>query len=196
MLHYIKGEYTGSNEDYVLVENGGLGYKIHVSSLTESRMPPPGSRVHLYLHVFMREDHISLYGFLTEGELDYFKALISVSGIGPRVGLTLLSSLSLPELHSIIARQDAAALTRVKGVGKKSAQRLILELKDRLPPAGPAESPGTQDLSGLTEAREALLSLGYSMAEAADALAAAAAAGATAREDLIKRSLKHLAERR
>lgn len=193
MFHYIKGEYTGSGEDYVLVENGGLGYKIHVSALTESRMPPPGSRVQLYLHVFLREDHVSLYGFLTETELEYFKALISVSGIGPRGGLILLSSLPLPELHSIIKRQDAAALTRVKGVGKKSAQRIILELKDRLPPAGP-DSPG--EAEGLTEAREALLSLGYSNVEAAEALNAAAAAGAAAQGDLVKKALKYLAERR
>lgn len=193
MFHYIKGEYTGSGEDFIIVENGGLGYKVHVSSLTENQLPPPGSRVHLYLHVIMREDHVSLYGFLTETELAFFKAFISVSGIGPRVGLALLSSLALPELHSIIARQDAAALTRIKGVGKKSAQRIILELKDRLPAAGAGESP---EAAGLAEAREALLSLGYSMAEIADALSAATAAGAAEREDLVKKSLKYLAERR
>ncbi len=193
MLHYIKGDYMGPSEDFIVVENSGLGYKIHVSALTEKKMPPQGSSVRLYLHLIMREDHVSLYGFLTEAELAFFKALISVSGIGPRVGLSLLSSLSLPELHSIIMRQDAPALTQIKGVGKKSAQRIILELKDKIPEAGPEEE---QDTAGLYEAREALLSLGYSMAESADALAEAAREGGSSRDELLKKSLKYLAERR
>ncbi len=193
MLHYIKGNYMGPSEDFIVVENGGLGYKIHVSALTEKKLPLQGSSVRLYLHLIMREDHMSYYGFLTEAELVFFKALISVSGIGPRVGLSLLSSLSLPELQSVITRQDAAALTQVKGVGKKSAQRIILELKDKLPEAGPGEEA---DTSGLYEAREALLSLGYSMAESADALAEAAGEGGSGRDELLKKALKYLAERR
>lgn len=193
MLHYIKGIYAGSSEDFVVVESGGLGFKIHVSSLTERNLPLEGGSVQLYLHLVMREDHMSLYGFLTEAELAFFKSFISVSGIGPRVGLSLLSSLTLPELHSIITRQDSAALTRIKGVGKKSAQRIILELKEKLPPAG---AEGEEGAKPLYEAREALLSLGYSSEEAADSLAQAALSGSTERDDLIKGALKYLAERR
>jgi holliday junction DNA helicase RuvA len=193
MLHYIKGVYTGSSEDFVVVESGGLGFKIHVSMLTERKMPLPGGNVQLYLHMVMREDHMSLYGFMTEAELAFFKSLISVSGIGPRVGLSLLSSLTLPELHNIITRQDTAALTRIKGVGKKSAQRIILELKEKLPPA---EAEGPEGPSPLYEAREALLSLGYTSEETAEALAEAARGGSTGRDELIKGSLKYLAERR
>ena len=194
MLHYIKGRYTGSWEDCIVVENGGLGYKIHVSERTETKMPPGGGSVCLYLHLVFREDTMSLYGFLTEGELSFFKALLTVSGIGPRVALSLLGSLTLPELHSVIGRQDTAALIRVKGVGKKSAQRIILELKDRLP----AVEEAGQDDGGnqMYEAREALLSLGYSMAEAADALARAAGSGSLERDELLKKALKYLAEGR
>lgn len=193
MFHYIKGVYAGSSEDFVVVESGGLGYKIHVSSLTERKMPLEGGSVRLYLHMVMREDHVSLYGFLSEAELAFFKSLISVSGIGPRVGLSLLSSLSLGELHNVITRQDSAALTRIKGVGKKSAQRIILELKEKLPPAG---AEGEEGPGELYEAREALLSLGYSSEETAEALAEAARGGSTGRDELIKNSLKYLAERR
>jgi holliday junction DNA helicase RuvA len=192
LFHYINGVYTGSGEDFVVVESGGLGFKIHVSSLTEGKMPLPKGSVKLYLHMVMREDHMSLYGFLTEAELAFFKSLISVSGIGPRVGLSLLGSLTLPELHNVITRQDTAALTRIKGVGKKSAQRIILELKEKLPPA---ETGGEVGLSPLYEAREALLSLGYTTEEASQALAEAARGGSTGRDELIKGSLKYLAER-
>ncbi len=193
MLHYIKGVYADSSEDFVVLESGGVGFKIHVSALTERKMPLPGGSTQLYVHMVMREDHISLYGFLTEAELAFFKSLISVSGIGPRVGLSLLSSLTLPELYNIITSQDTAALTRIKGVGKKSAQRIILELKEKLPSV---EAGGEEGPSQLYEAREALLSLGYTSEETAEALAEAARGGSTGRDELIKRSLKYLAERR
>ena len=124
MLHYIKGVYAGKTEDFLVVDNKGLGYKIFVPALTEKNLPATGEIIHLYVHMVVREDNLTLYGFLTEEELSFFKSFITVSGIGPRAALSLLGSFSPSELYRLISSQDLSALTTIKGVGKKSAQRI------------------------------------------------------------------------
>mgnify|MGYP001094007475 CR=1 FL=1 len=195
MFQYIKGTYVNLAEGYIVVENNGIGYKVHVSSTTVNQLPPLENNIFLYLFQVVREDSITLFGFLKEEELELFKSLISVSGIGPRVALSILSSISPEELFHAIINQKVDSLTKLKGIGKKSAQRIILELKDKLPKHINISERGEADISSLSEAREALLSLGYSLGEIDIALTEAQKDGVSGQEKLIRYTLKYLAER-
>ncbi len=195
MFHYIKGTYDGITEDFIVVENNGIGYKIYISSFTENNISSPGNEVLLYIFQVVREDSITLYGFLNEEELKLFKSLISVSGIGPRVALSILSHISPKELFHAIVNQEVDSLTKLKGIGKKSAQRIILELKDKLSNLVELSGRDEEDVLALSEAKEALLSLGYSAREINDALSEAQKRGAIDQDKLIRQALKYLSER-
>ncbi|KAA0252044.1 Holliday junction branch migration protein RuvA [Acidobacteria bacterium ACD] len=175
MIGRLSGVLLESRPDHVLVDVGGVGYEVSVPLGTYTALPPPGERVTLHVHTHVREDALLLFGFSTPEERRLFERLLSVSGIGPRVALTVLSGLPLPELVAAIAAQDARRLATIPGVGKKLAERLGLELKEKLSDLvpGPPARGAVPRTSAAGDAVEALLNLGYRPAQAEAAVAAA-----------------------
>ena len=179
MYEYIKGRYIGINKDYIIVENNGIGYKIFTSGATMAEMPKVSEEVQLYLEQIVREDFIGLYGFKDREELEMFKLLISISGVGAKAALSLLSISRINNLKYAIIMEDDKHLCRAPGIGKKTAGRIILELKDKIKTDEVSEGvdiqQGFEDMApsnanAIGEALGALLSLGYSEKEAESAL--------------------------
>jgi holliday junction DNA helicase RuvA len=164
MIGRIQGIVVEKNFPLVIVSCHGVGYEIDVPMSTFYPLPRTGEEVTLLTHLVVREDAHLLYGFLTAGERTAFRQLLRISGVGPKVALAVLSGLSVDDLAAAIANEDAGRLTRVPGIGKKTAERLVLELRDKLPKAigsGRADShDGGGDVIG------ALLGLGYNEREA------------------------------
>lgn len=179
MYEYIKGKYIGINKDYVIVENNGIGYKIFTSGATMADMPKISEEVMLYLEQIVREDFIGLYGFKDREELDMFKMLLSINGVGSKAALSLLSISRINNLKYAIIMEDDKHLCRAPGIGKKTAGRIILELKDKIKKDDVCEGvdiqEGFEDIAPtnsnvIGEALGALLALGYSEKEAEAAL--------------------------
>ena len=179
MYEYIKGKYIGINKDYVIIENGGIGYKIFTSGATMAEMPKVSEEVMLYLEQIVREDFIGLYGFKDREELEMFKLLISISGVGAKAALSLLSISRINNLKYAIIMEDDKHLCRAPGIGKKTAGRIILELRDKIKTDEVSEGvdiqEGFEDIvpsnaNSIGEALGALLALGYSEKEAESAL--------------------------
>ncbi|MBS4955727.1 MAG: Holliday junction branch migration protein RuvA [Clostridium sp.] len=179
MYEYIKGKYIGINKDYVIIENNGIGYKIFTSGATMAEMPKVSEEVQLYLEQIVREDFIGLYGFKDREELEMFKLLISISGVGAKAALSLLSISRINNLKYAIIMEDDKHLCRAPGIGKKTAGRIILELKDKIKTDEVSEGVDIQqgfvdiapsNSNAIGEALGALLALGYSEKEAESAL--------------------------
>ena len=175
MYEYIKGKYIGINKDYIIVENNGIGYRIFTSGATMSAMPASGEEVKLYLEQIVREDFIGLYGFETKEELEMFKLLLGINGVGSKAALSLLSISRINNLKYAIITGDDKQLCKAPGIGKKTAGRIILELKDKLSKEDMIiENGNLEELNGndenyaikMNEALGALLALGYSEKEA------------------------------
>jgi len=178
MIDHLRGRLAGGGKDFVVVECAGIGLRAHVSAVTRKELPPDGEGCLLRTHLHFREGGADLYGFSTETEREIFLATIGVSGVGPKSAMAVLSVLGLSGVLSACAREDAAAFTRVPGIGKKLAQRIALELPDRLKKVSvefaPAEGEEPQaPTAPEAQAAEALVSLGFSRAEAQLAVAAA-----------------------
>ncbi|WP_123054275.1 Holliday junction branch migration protein RuvA [Clostridium sp. JN-1] len=194
MYEYIKGIYVGMNKDYVIVENSGIGYKIYTPGSTLAKLPKINEEITLYLQQIVREDFIGLYGFLSKEELNMFNLLLAVNGIGAKAALSLLSISSVNNLKYAILIGDEKAIVRAPGIGKKTAQRIILELKDKIKQDD--DMLLNQDLGNdegeqkVSEALEALITLGYSEKEALKALNEVDKHNSV--EDMIKSSLKFL----
>ena len=178
MYEYIKGKYIGINKDYVIIENGGIGYKIFTSGATMAEIPKVSEEVMLYLEQIVREDFIGLYGFKDREELEMFKLLISISGVGAKAALSLLSISRINNLKYAIIMEDDKHLCRAPGIGKKTAG-IILELRDKIKTDEVSEGvdiqEGFEDIvpsnaNSIGEALGALLALGYSEKEAESAL--------------------------
>ena len=194
MYSYIKGIVEEIYLDRIILENNGIGYEINVSSFTAQSVQK-GKSAKIFTKLIVREDDMSLCGFSTQMELEMFKLLTSVSKIGPKVGLGILSCATPPQLSAYILSEDIAKLSKCPGVGKKTAERIILELKDKVD-KDMAEFEATlfnQAPTGLEldEALEALLALGYSSTEAKEAVQKFKKDGLKT-EDLIKKSLTYL----
>ncbi|WP_343008925.1 Holliday junction branch migration protein RuvA [Clostridium celatum] len=179
MYEYIKGKYIGINKDYVIVENNGIGYKIFTSGATMAELPKVSEDVILYLEQIVREDFIGLYGFKDREELEMFKLLISITGVGAKAALSLLSISRINNLKYAIMMEDDKHLCRAPGIGKKTAGRIILELKDKIKKDDVVSDvniqEGFEDIvpannNAVGEALGALLALGYSEKEAESAL--------------------------
>ncbi|WP_294354685.1 Holliday junction branch migration protein RuvA [uncultured Clostridium sp.] len=180
MYEYIKGKYIGINNDYVIVENNNIGYKIFTSGATMASMPKSGEDVMLYLEQIVREDFIGLYGFESKEELTMFKLLLSINGVGAKAALSLLSISRVNTLKYAIVMGDEKHICRAPGIGKKTAGRIILELKDKLKKENMitqsdengnfAQIEDTNYVESMNEALGALLALGYSEKEAELAL--------------------------
>ena len=199
MIGFVKGILAEKGAGYVIIEAGGIGYEIHVPANSGAYLSSEGEEVKVYTMMSVREDDVSLYGFSRRGELDAFKKLISVNGVGAKAGISILSAFTLEQLQEAIAFEDAKALTKANGIGKKIAERIVLELKDKFTVPGvdvPAEGVlvpegGTADGGGRAEAVAALISLGYTRGEATSALAHVKENDLSA-EDYIKAALKNL----
>ena len=195
MYAYIKGILTYKNYPVVVIEAGGIGYKISTTTNTIGKLPELGEIVTLYTYLNVKEDIMELYGFYTKEELSVFELLISVSGVGPKVGVTILSSVNPESFVVAVATGDTKTITKAQGVGPKLAARIILELKDKINKDGMVSIPESvssgQSLEVNDEAVEALMVLGYSQAEAKKAVA-----GLTGSvEDIISVALKNLMKR-
>jgi len=161
-----------------VVETGGVGYEVNISVPTFSELPASGSEVALHIHTHVREDLLALYGFLRPAEKQLFEKLITVSGIGPKLAITILSGMAADEMAGAIRGNDVARLTRIPGIGKKTAERMVLELRDKLPPAA-GISTATVPVMNATEedVLSALVNLGYQRAAAEKALASVVKSG-------------------
>lgn len=191
MYHYIKGTVVLKGTNYLVIDNNGVGYRIFTSDSVLQRISvDKNEKIYTYLHI--REDLMELYGFLTREELSTFEMLISVSGVGPKVGLSLLSTVPPSEFALAVVTNNVKAITRAPGVGPKVAQRIILELKDKLKndqliqEAVMYEEPAAD----ANEAVSALMVLGYSQGEAKKAVAAAGEGAST--EETVRQALKQL----
>ena len=172
MIGRLSGQLAGKAPPQVLVDVGGVGYEVDVPMSTFFNLPAIGERVTLLTHFVVREDAQVLFGFLTAPERDAFRLLVKISGVGPRTALSVLSGLSVAELAQAVTAQDSARLVKVPGIGKKTAERLLLELKGKLGPdlALPASAAATTEVG--SDIVQALVALGYNEREAQAALKA------------------------
>jgi Holliday junction DNA helicase RuvA len=175
MIAHLRGKLLAKHPNQAIVETAGVGYDVTISVPTFSDLPAVGAEVALHIHTHVREDQIALYGFLRPAEKLLFEKLITVSGIGPKLAITILSGMAADEMVGAIRGNDLARLTRIPGIGRKTAERMVLELRDKLPEAGPASTPALPAMNATEEdVLSALLNLGYQRAAAEKALAVAA----------------------
>ena len=165
MIGFIEGKIEYNTDKYVLVDVNGIGYKIYISTSVFKDLPEIGNKVKLFTHLHVREDILDLYGFLDKKDLDFFEMLISISGIGPKGAMNILSVASIETLKKAISNEDSTILTKVSGIGQKTAGKIILELKSKVSGEYSDEKGGTDG-----EAIDALVSLGYRLQEAREAL--------------------------
>lgn len=168
MIGSIKGKIILKTEKFLIVETGGVGYKVSVSPDTLSKAKKVGDEIMLWIHSHIREDMFDLYGFLDREELEFFEMLIGVSGIGPKGALSILGIASIEILQKAIGTGDMSYLTKISGIGKKTAEKIVIELRDKM--AGKMKAGGENSLQEELDAMEALKSLGYSQNDARDAL--------------------------
>ncbi len=203
MYAYIKGTLEEITEDNIVVETAGIGYNVKVSTTTAEILPPCGSEVKIYTYTLVREDAFLLYGFLTRDDLDIFRKLITVNGIGPKGGLAILSVMSADALRFAIMAGDAKSIAKAPGIGSKTAERVILDLRDKVSledtlrglgePAGVAGNPSADvDHVMKKEAIEALVALGYSASDATAAVKKVEMNEDTSVESILKSALKFM----
>lgn len=193
MIAILRGVLLEKHPNQAIVETGGVGYDVTIPVSTFTGLPEPGAEVRLRIHTHVREDALALYGFLTQDEKSLFEKLIGVSGIGPTLAVKILSGLAAPDLISSIRRGEVERLVRIPGVGKKTAERMVLELRDKLPAATGEESgtPAAALLAVDQDVLSALLNLGCGRPQAEAAVRKAKAAGAAAEfEPLFRRALE------
>ena len=199
MISYIRGTLAEIEEDRILVDVGGIGYGIYMPGESITRLPAVGTEIKIHTYLNVREDAMQLFGFLTKDDLKVFRLVIGVSGIGPKGGLNILSCLSPDDLRFAVMAGDAKAISKAPGIGKKTAQKLIIELKDKLDlkemleprSAAAAEIPSDGRNGDIqTEAVQALVALGYGNAESLKAVRQVTEY--TSVEDVLKEALKKM----
>jgi Holliday junction DNA helicase RuvA len=172
MIAHLRGKLLSKHPNQVVVEACGVGYEVNISVPTFSELPANASEVALHIHTHVREDVIALYGFLRPAEKMLFEKLMTVSGIGAKLAITILSGMEADEMAGAIRGNDVARLTRIPGIGKKTAERMVLELRDKLPAAAGTSTATMPAMSVMEEdVLSALLNLGYQRAAAEKALA-------------------------
>lgn len=201
MFDYIRGKIDSKSSDCIVVDNSGVGFKIYTSLLTIERTGQTGSEVTLFTHLYLREGIMDLYGFFSREELKMFNMLLSVSGIGPKAAISLLSVLQPSQFALAVMSEDAKSLTRAQGIGMKTAQRVILELKDKIKKEQFAFQEGIADNAGpsaegeeVREAVGALMVLGYTALESNKAVKAVYTEGMTL-ETIIRNALRNVSNR-
>jgi holliday junction DNA helicase RuvA len=172
MIAHLRGKLLARHPNQAVVEAGGVGYDLTITVPTFSDLPAVGAEVALHVHTHVREDVIALYGFLQFAEKKLFEKLITVSSIGPKLAITILSGMPADEMVHAIRGNDVARLTRIPGIGRKTAERMVLELRDKLPVEQAGEVPAVPAMSAVEEdVLSALMNLGYQRAIAEKALA-------------------------
>jgi Holliday junction DNA helicase RuvA len=197
MIGRLRGVLAHKSPPTLVVEVGGVGYELEAPMSTFYELPPVGQTVTLYTHLVVREDAHLLYGFSRESQRRLFRALLKVNGVGPRVALAVLSGLSDQEFRRCVVNEDIARLTRVPGIGRKTAERLVVELRDKLDDAAKTgERPGMPSPEApadpVSEAISAMIALGYKPQEASRAVHAIQSDG-LACEEIIRQALKGMA---
>lgn len=165
MIGSLRGKIISKTDKFLIIETAGVGYRVSVSPDVLSKAPATDGDIFLFIHTHVREDSLDLYGFLGEEDLNFFEMLLGVSGIGPRSALAILGIASIETLRRAIGTGDTSYLTKISGIGKKTAERIVIELRDKM-----GEEKTGPSLQGELDALEALKSLGYSQNEARDAL--------------------------
>lgn len=206
MFSYLKGPLTEVFENTIVVETGGIGWNIHVPLSVLDRLPRTGENVKIYISFQVREDAMTLYGFLSRQDLEMFRMLLGVNGVGPKAALGILSVMRPDDLRMAVISEDVKSISRAPGIGAKTARRVILDLKDRirmediLPGGAEPEAVGPGEGAVLTgtvegaarEAVEALVALGYSLSEASRAVRQIKTDENMTAETILKASLKYL----
>ena len=198
MYAYIKGTLEEKAKDSIVVETAGIGYKIYISEKTMMTLGELGEKIKIYTHYHVREDNISLYGFTSNEELKMFELLLQVSGIGAKTAITMLSNITPSQFALAVISNDIKELVKIPGIGTKSAQRMILELKDKLKVENAIEeksetkSEEISNVEAINEATQALQILGYNKAEIKRVFEKIQLKNAST-EDIIKNALKNLA---
>lgn len=200
MIALLTGELAYKSIDHVIVDVGGVGYRLIVPLSTFYQLPDEG-QVRLHVHTHVKEDAIHLYGFLTPDEKAMFATLLSVSGVGPKVAVNILSNIPAEELRSALAHADVKRLATLPGIGRKTAERLALELQDKMKRLAPAAAPAAASVGtapqgsphgALDDALSALVNLGYKDAQARKAVEALEIPAQASAEDVLKAALKIL----
>lgn len=201
MIQYIKGTLADMDEESVIIDNHGIGFQVFISGQTFEYLPQIGAEIKMYIYFQVKEDGLALFGFLTKDDLRVFKLLISVNGVGPKGALAILSVLTPDDLRFAVIADDAKAISKAPGIGAKTAQRVVLELKDKLkledafsPKEELVKNPAVELEKGVRqEALLALTSLGYSSSEASQVLSGIEITPESDVEDILKLALKHMA---
>lgn len=201
MYSYIKGELAEVNTDHIVIDVGGIGYMIYIPAQSLNYLPGIGEILKVHTYLYMREDAMILYGFLTKDDLEMFKLLITVSGIGPKGGLAVLSTLSSDDLRFAVLSGDSKAISKAPGIGSKTAQRVIIDLKDKLSLEDAFEKKLEHENEKINvssnsqvknDAVMALNALGYSSAESLKAVSKVEMTDDMDVEDVLKAALKHM----
>ena len=199
MIAYISGALVSAGENYIVIDNHGMGYRIFVSGKFLEHIPAYGTQIKIYTHMYIREDELTLYGFHSEEELSVFRILIGISGVGPKVAMAILTALTIQELQLAVISEDVKTISKANGVGAKGASRIILELKDKLKMEDMMDAAyeqsivqDTQDLNAARDAILALVNLGYSNSEAALAVKKIGDTSQMDIEAILKAALKKL----
>jgi len=195
MIAHLRGRVLSKRPSHAVVDVNGVGYEVAISVPTFSELPNAGGEVALHIHTHVREDALSLYGFLRPQERELFERLISVSGIGPKLAITVLSGMQAEKMVAAIRGNDVATLTKIPGIGKKTAERMVLELRDKLESFGVAAAVVSRHSPMEEDVLSALTNLGYQRVAAERALASAGKNGGSPNFDqLFRESLSALSK--
>ncbi len=197
MYAYLQGELVDASVEDAVVDVNGVGYSVHISTASYHQLPEPGSTVRLLVHLYVKEDILQLYGFIDEEERQLFRLLISISGVGPKLALAILSGLQVRDIHESILSNMPERFQGITGVGKKTAARIVLELRDRIlklhPPGSGKQSVRLTDTRVRDDAVSALVTLGFPKVSARNAVAASIdALGSTEVEEVVREALHAL----
>lgn len=187
MIAHLRGKLLSKHPGQAIVETAGVGYEVAISVPTFSELPSTGAEVALHIYTHVREDVIALYGFLRPAEKRLFEKLLTVSGIGPKLAITILSGMAADEMAGAIRGNDVARLTRIPGIGKKTAERMVLELRDKLPAEGAETAAGPAMSATEEDVLSALMNLGYQRPIAEKAVGTAAKSGKAGSFDVMFR---------
>ncbi len=199
MIYSLTGNLKYNDSSFIVIECGGVGFKCYISAESAKKIGKVGTEVFVFTYLSVREDALDLYAFATKDEMEFFKLLINVSGIGPKAAISILSIMDVSQLVLAIAAGDTKSIARASGVGKKSAERVVLELKDKVSSfsedesvSGIIDAVSSDSLSPVSEAIEALVSLGYSQSDSARAVAALDKS--LTADEMIRHALRSLAK--
>ena len=196
MIASLKGIVLSKRPEGIIVDVNGVGYHVNIPLCSLADIPESGEMLFLHTYTHVREDSLQLFGFLTEEEKRIFSVLLGISGIGPKLGLAVLSGMSVEKFSEAVQNEDIATLSSIPGLGKKTAARLILELRGKLPALGERDGAAKTGISAAGDAVSALVNLGYRKGDSEKAVQNAVKAGYEPVEEIIREALKYLTEKK